>query len=358
MTRPVYRFSAVSGAGPGRVVRDFSPTNSFIWAPLHVGSSTIEVAAKDDFAAATAAQTAATFTMVPRITGTRAVVSRTANPLVALYSAPACAGTLTVQFHPAAEPTAPWQSMPAEPCSDGTSVSVLVAGMRASTQYVLHGIVSNGGTSTTSSSLRSTTGKPAAGLQVTKFTVKQVPTAQADSATRFIFHSLSPEASPAFANPILSDRGGNLVWYYDTLHSGFSVIWPVRMLRNTALILVNDGYHKGSDDVLLEADPAGNPVRETNIDVANAQLAAHGQEPTYMFHHDAIRLPNGDIAVLGATQKTFNGHNVIGEMVVVLDSNFQVVWSWDLFAHFTPLPRPGPPTRPAASVPVSALRPA
>jgi hypothetical protein len=108
------------------------------------------------------------------------------------------------------------------------------------------------------------------------------------------------------------------------------------MLQNTALIMVNDGYHKGGDDVLLETDMAGNIVRETNVDAVNAQLAARGQEPIYMFHHDAIRLPNGDTAVLGATQKTFNGRHVMGEMIVVLDSNFQLVWNWDFFAHFTP----------------------
>jgi hypothetical protein len=108
------------------------------------------------------------------------------------------------------------------------------------------------------------------------------------------------------------------------------------MLTNTAMILANDGYHKTGDDVLLQVDLAGNLERETNIDIVNAQLAAKGQEPIYMFHHDAMILPNGNIAVLGATQKKVNGTDVMGDMVIVLDSNLQLVWNWDMFAYFTP----------------------
>jgi hypothetical protein len=333
---PVYRFSVVSGAGPARVVRDFSRANSFIWAPLQEGAYTIQVTAKDGFAATSTTQATTAFTITSPVKGKRAVVSPTANPLVALYSAPSCAGVLTVRFRPAAGSAATWQSMLPHACGAGESVNVLVAGMRASTRYLLQAVVSNGGESTTSSSLTFTTGKPEAGLQITTFTVKLAPTAQADPATSFIFQALIPTASPTFANPIATDRGGNLLWYYDTLHSGLTVVWPVRMLPNTTLILGNDGYHKTGDDVLREVDLAGNPVGETNVDAINAQLAARGQEPIYMFHHDAMRLPDGDTAVLGATQKKFNGHDVMSDMVVVLDNNWQVVWSWDTFAHFTP----------------------
>jgi hypothetical protein len=341
MKSPVYRFSVVSGSGPAHVLRDFSPSPSFVWAPLQEGTYTIQAGAKDGFTATGATQASSAFTINSRVTGKSAVVSATANPLVALYSAPSCTGTLTVQFRPATG-SAAWQSMPAHACSAGKSVNVLVAGMHRGTKYTLQSVVSNGGKSKTSRSLTFTTGKPEAGLQITTFTVKQAPTAQADASTPFIFHALIPNAgtaqamSPKVANPIATDRSGNLVWYYDTLHSGFSVVWPVRMLTDTALLLVNDGYHKTGDDVLLAVDLAGNPVWETNIDAVNAQLAARGQEPIYMFHHDAMILPNGDIAALGATMKKINGTDVMGDMVVVLDSNLQLVWNWDMFNYFTP----------------------
>lgn len=336
MKTPVYRFSVVSGSGSAQVVRDFSTTKSFVWAPLQEGSYTVQVSAKDGFSATSTVQASSAFTINSRVTGTSAVVSATANPLVALYSAPACTGTLTVQFRPAAGSGA-WQSMPAQACSAGKSVNVLVAGMLASTKYTIQSVLSSGGKSTTSSSLTFTTGKPEAGLKITAFTVGKAPTAQSDQSTPFIWHSFNPSPpAPALANPIATDLSGNVVWYYDTLHAGIGVVWPVRILTNTVLLLGNDGYHKTGEDVLREIDLAGNPVRETTIDAVNAQLATRGQEPIYMFHHDAMRLPNGDTAVLGATQKKLNGHDVMSDMVLVLDSNFQVVWNWDMFAHFTP----------------------
>ena len=112
------------------------------------------------------------------------------------------------------------------------------------------------------------------------------------------------------------------------------------------MLLGEDRYHATGDDVLREIDLAGNTVRQTNIDAVNAQLARRGQEPIYMFHHDALRLPNGDTAVLGATQSRYGGHNVMSDMLVVLDANFQAAWTWDYFDHFTP-PAVYPPIAPA-----------
>ncbi|MGH2408952.1 MAG: aryl-sulfate sulfotransferase, partial [Chloroflexota bacterium] len=268
-------------------------------------------------------------------------MSRTANPLVALYSAPACAkGTLVVQFRPAAGGA--WQSTAPQPCGGGTSINVLVAGMRPSTSYVLRHVVAGGAPSTP---LNFTTGKPPTDLKITTFTVGQAPTAQADPTSQVIFHALIPNFPPKVANPIGTDLSGHLVWYYDTLRSGLTNIWPVHSLPGgTALILGKDKYDPKGDNVLREIDLAGDTVRETNIDVVDAQLSRRGQEPIYMFHHDAIRLPNGDTAVLGATQKKFNGQDVMSDMAVVLDSNLQVVWTWDMFNHFTP-----PATFPASS---------
>ncbi len=338
---PVYRFSVALAHQPALIVRDYSPAPTFTWTPLREGTYTINTAVKAGFAATTTNGASATFTIASRVTGKSAVVSRTANPLVALYSAPACAkGTMVVQFRPATGGA--WQSTAAQPCSGGTSINVLVAGMRASTPYVLRHVVSGGAPS---SQVSFTTGKPPTGLKITTFTVKQAPTDKADLTSQVIFHALIPSPSPAIANPIGTDLSGHLVWYYDTLRSGLTNIWPVHSLSGgTALILGKDRYAPKGDNVLREIDLAGDTVRETNIAVVNAQLTRRGQEVIYMFHHDAIRLPNGDTAVLGATQKRFNGHDVMSDMLVVLDSNFQVVWTWDMFDHFTP-----PATFPASS---------
>ena len=53
------------------------------------------------------------------------------------------------------------------------------------------------------------------------------------------------------------------------------------------------------------------------------------------FDHEAKLLPNGDTAVLASTQKIINVKGTpttyVGDMVIVLDKNFQVSWVWNAF---------------------------
>jgi hypothetical protein len=230
---------------------------------------------------------------------------------------------------------------------------VYVAGMRAGTRYVLRHVVTSGSHSTAAAPLPFTTGKPPAGLRITPFTVKQAPAAGADLAANVIFHSLVPTLPPTVANPLATDLDGHLVWYYDTLHSGLTTIWPVRIIAGGTVLLLGQDRYATADDVLREVDLAGNPVRETNIAAVNAQLGRRGQEPIYTFHHDALRLPNGDTAVLGGTQNRINGQNVTSDMIIVLDPNLQVVWTWDVLDHLTP-PATFPPGTPRGQTPCCA----
>jgi hypothetical protein len=205
--------------------------------------------------------------------------------------------------------------------------------------------MSGGASNMTSVPLTFTTGQLPAGLKIAPFKVGQ-PATLGDIPAPMIFHILVPTPSRILANPIATDLAGHLMWYYDTLHSDLTTIWPVRIISGgTILLLGQDKYRTTGDDVLREVDLAGNPVRETNLDAVNAQLALRGQEPIYMFHHDALRLPNGDTAVLASTQNRVDGHNVMGDMILVLDSNLQVVWTWDIFDHLTP-PATFPPGTP------------
>jgi hypothetical protein len=92
-----------------------------------------------------------------------------------------------------------------------------------------------------------------------------------------------------------------------------------------------------SRNVLREIDLAGNPLRETNIAAVNAQLTALGHDIIYSFSHDVERLPNGQTAVIGLTERTVNINGIptdyIGMMVIVLDTDFQVAWARDAFDH-------------------------
>lgn len=336
MADPDYRFSVGSAQGSSSVVRDFSRASSFSWTPLHEGTYAIRASAKDGFAASRTTDAVATFVVTSRVTGKSAVVSAMPNPLIALYSAPACAkGTVTVQFRAVSGVT--WQSTAAQPCMAGQSVNVIVAGMRPRTRYILQHVVANGSQRTTSPQLTFTTGAPPAGLKIATFAVKKAATLQSDHSSSLIFHALNVNPSPTLANPIATDLNGQLMWYYDTLHSGLTMVWPLHILPGgTILLFGRDRYRTTGDDVLREIDLAGDVVRETNIDAVNVQLAHRGQQSIYAFHHDAIRLPNGDTAVLGETEKLVGGQNVMSDMIVVLDANFQVVWTWDMFSHLTP----------------------
>lgn len=334
---PVYRFSAGLAGGSLRVLRDFSLSDSFSWTPLQEGTYEIAVTAKAAFTATGGTTTAVSFVVTSRITGAAAVVSPTANPLVALYSAPACdVGQMVVQFRPSASSDAGWASTSAQPCQPGLSRNVLVAGMLPETSYLLRSVISTPAGSITSFPSSFTTGAPPATLQFPTVTVPMTPSASSDQNTPLVIHLLTPN-QPDVPNPLATNLDGQVVWYYDASQSGLSAVWPVNIdPGGTTLLFGRDAYRAVGDDVLREVDLAGDPVQETNIDAINAQLAARGQDPIYSLHHDALRLPDGDIAVLGMTQRTINGQDVVGDLLIVLNIDLQVTWVWNPFDHLDP----------------------
>lgn len=84
---------------------------------------------------------------------------------------------------------------------------------------------------------------------------------------------------------------------------------------------------------------AGNVLLETNAARVNEQLAAMGKRQISGFHHEARRMPDGKILVLGDVEQFLTdvqgpgAVDVIGDMILVLDKNLQVVWAWDAFDH-------------------------
>ena len=150
------------------------------------------------------------------------------------------------------------------------------------------------------------------------------------------------QARPAanHVNLLATDLSGRLQWYYDPLASGLIGIGlpgSAPLPKGTVLLGGRDSHRTLGLDVLREIDLAGNPLRETNIDAVNAQLKARGQEIIYGFHHEFSRLPSGDIVTLGWTQRTIDvggtPTSYAGDMLMVLDRDLQVAWSWDAFDH-------------------------
>ena len=330
-TTPVYQFRVGSIGGPSQVVSDFSTSNQFTWNPMQEGTYAIQVTVKDSFSAATGESDTASYTADSRVVGSAAVVSPTSNPLVALYSAPpSSGGSMHVEFKPMNSGQA-WTSTAALPIVPGKSTNFLVAGMLPGTTYLMRHVLDNG---TTSAPLTFTTGALPTNLTFPTFTVQQPPGPDTDSTQGFVLHiGVNPPAGTV--NTLATDLAGNVVWYYDPVANAFPSFATSLVPGGSVLMLGGNVNNLGGGDKLREVDLAGDTLRETNIDAINAELAARGQSPIVDLTHDAQRLPNGDTAVLAidrrfvdinGTSKRYNG-----TMVLVLDPNFQVVWTWDAF---------------------------
>ena len=321
------------------MVRDFSLDNSFKWAPMEEGRYEIKVTVKDGFDATNATSTVASYDVNSRLTGDDAVVTPTLNPLVALYSAPPCRrGDIRVRFRPAGgSPGALWTNTNTLPCERGQSRNFVVAGMLANTTYEM---VHRGGDDDDASPLLFTTGTPPATLSIPAFTVRQAPGPGADLRRDLIYHNLASRPAANHVNLLATDLSGSLQWYYDPLASGLIGIGlpgSAPLPKGTVLLGGRDSHRTLGLNVLREIDLAGNPLRETNIDAVNAQLKARGQEIIYGFHHEFSRLPSGDIVTLGWTQRTIDVGGTptryAGDMLLVLDQDLQVVWTWNAFDH-------------------------
>ncbi len=260
---------------------------------------------------------------------------------MALYSAPPCHGdAIRVRFRPAnGPPDAPWTSTNALPCERGQSRNFLVAGMLANTTYEMVQ-VGGEGDHASPSPLLFTTGTPPATLSIPAFTIRQAPGPGADLRRDLIYHNLAARPAANAVNLLATDLSGRLEWYYDPLASGLIGIGlpgSAPLPKGTVLLGGRDSHRTLGLDVLREIDLAGNPLRETNIDAVNAQLTARGREIIYGFHHEFLRLPSGNVVTLGWTQKTVDVGGTptryAGDMLMVLDEDLQVVWTWDAFDH-------------------------
>jgi hypothetical protein len=338
----VYQFSDGPIDGPFHMARDFSPNNTFTWAPMEEGEYKIKVTVKQSFAA-TDTESAVVHDLVDtRVTGPDAVITPTSNPLVALYSAPPLSDDAShdelmhVEFS-VAGPDPSWRSTSELPVDEGKSTNFLVAGMLPNTTYEMRHVLEDG---TASAPLFFTTGSLPANLAFPTFTASQPPGPGPDQNQDMIFHQLGSAPSNV-PNPLATDLSGHVVWYYDVSQSGLTHTFPGQSLvpGGTVLVLGVDRYapSPGTLDVLREIDLAGNVVRETNIDAVNAQLTALGDQSIFSFTHDVERLPNGQTAVIGSTERTIDINGTpteyVGMTIVVLDKHFQVTWVWDAFDH-------------------------
>jgi len=330
----------------------------FVWSSINgEGTYYIQVIVKDFVTGESATKTTA-YQLVSRVAAGKAVVHSSDNVLVAVFSAPACAlgSTMRVAFYPTSNPSN-INYTNTKSCTGTISMNFYVAGMYPSTAYIMYSQTMTGTKTVNGAALSLTTAalpsKAKGGLFPT-FAQSVAPPG----------NDPNPMLLWAFTKiivPVATDLNGKIMWYYGTGNSPL-LLRPVGGSNGTTMLTIQNGQSWDSTNdvqqILAEIDLGGNLIRQTNTGIISNQLVAMGatdatpcgqiiQPPKVGdaclndFHHDAIRLPNGDTALLAHIEKLFppgtQGSNtgdpvdILGEMVIVVNADWQVVWYYDAF---------------------------
>jgi len=340
-----YRLDVAPPGGSFQTVHDFNLLPAFVWAQSLVeGTYQLRVTARDN-STGDQNEVVIPYTITSRVTSGNAVVTATSNPLVALFSAPACpvGSTMQIFFYPQGKANVS-SATDNRPCGAGTSMNFLIAGMYPSTIYEMNYLVDTNGTYTR-------------GPQVLQFTTGALPSGSPKIMTSWVKVQASSATSEKekiqltsyFAPyaPSATDLAGNLVWYYSGNNPSQSQVHRMAPLGTTMDISGGPNSTTGSglwgaqveEQLVQQVDLAGNVIRETNVDRVNEQLPIEAAISN--FDHDAILLPNGHILVIATNQRVFpagtQGNSaaisVIGRVLLDLDTNMQVAWYWNAFDH-------------------------
>jgi hypothetical protein len=274
------------------------------------------------------ASSGATFTVLAQ-----GSVSATANPQVALYSfsSPRDA-SVSIEFgldtsyglHTWAQSTPP----------GGGAVAIYVAGMLANSTYHMRADVSfPDGTQFVDTDHTFTTGGLPAGM------VPVITPTNPNGLTPssgVVLWELFP-ATPGLATIVATDNGGNVIWYYNYDAATLGNPNPVKLLPNGHMLVCLGSY--GFTGTVQEIDLAGNLINQfTAADLNYWAMAAGYNLNIYTIHHDLLPLPNGHLIVLVNHLANYNNlpgypgiTQVLGDALVDLDQNHNVVWVWDSF---------------------------
>jgi len=337
----VAQYSVSADGGAFHMIRDFSQDMMFTWSPeLYEHEARVRVVVRDNDTMKTVTAELP-FRIVSRIKDGRPVVTPTSHPLVALLSAPSCpsGNQFRVEFRRVGVSSSMYTS--AEPCRPGRSSNVYVAGMRADTEYqmrpeIMGGAVQSGEWITFRTGLLN-------GL----FPPVSIPVSRAGGARSVDQLLVSSMVMDPFHSQA-TDLEGNVVW------TMASPAFLTRVLSGGRFLVLAEAANSLNDikrwQVVRELDLLGNTIRETNAGRVAEQLASRGirskcmkdgQQCVSGFHHEAIRLPNGHTLVIAGLERMFpdgaqgskDPVDVLGDLVVDLDPDFQVAWVWNSFDH-------------------------
>lgn len=361
-------FSIVRNFNVGTLNAGVWTAQPFSWSEISAqGSYTIQVVAKDFSSGETATQTIP-YTLDSIVKNEKLTIAPTSNPIVKLAAVPTCplGSFARVLFHKNGQ-TIPiatsWEA-----CHGIGSTNIYLGGMYPSIAYTANYQIKTGSTVTAGTSTATFANGPLpSSFPFPTETVVQSPTSAADITENLLLHAFTV-TSPTSQNyqPVATDLAGNAVWYYDGGANDYALL--TRPTPGGKFLLIEGGIIWGDQSdqqgqLARLVDLTGNVLRETNSNLISQQLissygtsaigmqqcsavalpAAVGAECLTGFTHDVIAMPNGDIAIMGLNEKIFppgtqgdtSGLNVdvIGNSIIVLDTNLNPVWYWDTFQH-------------------------
>ncbi len=318
-----YRFRVRAQGGNFQVIRDYGPLTTLDWtASKREGLYEMEVSLRN---VETGEESSATLVVDFRtaLVDGSAIVSPTVNSLVFLYSAPRCAsgGRMRAEFSGADGVT---QNTPYQNCN-GKSMNFYLAGMRASSNYKAWHRLDTGTSFQLSGAQDFTTGELPGDLYQ-----QQVVMPRASTLVDPLLLG-----SPLGLRPLAHDLAGNVVWYGPSEISILTRIGTGGEMWG----VVEDGSGDPSRELVRKFDLTGMTLLETNAGRVNEQLRAMGKREITTFHHEARTLPEGRIAVLASVEQILTDVqgpgpvDVVGDMIVVMDKDLNVIWAWDAFDH-------------------------
>jgi arylsulfate sulfotransferase len=270
-------------------------------------------------------------------------VTATNNPQVALYTITSpVPGVVTVNFGPTTNYG--MQTWSVATPSGGGPVSIYVAGMFANATYHMQAAITpnNGITFIDADHTFTTTSYPA---NLIPEIAASTPAGQTPQPG---IEMLNPNG--ATAEIVATDLEGRALWEYvpaePTTQS--SLIAPKQLPNGDFIFVfaegssipVKAGTNPEAPNLIREIDLAGNTVKQITMVQLNAELAAANYNLTLqVFHHDIAVLPNGHWLVLANTLKNvvLDGQTtpteVLGDVIVDLDTNLNPVWVWNEFDH-------------------------
>lgn len=317
----------MDSSGTRYIAKDYSADSTFTWTPSESeGTYEIDVSAMD-MSSAERGRNAASYAITPQVTAGEAVVNQASNPMVAYYSAPACAegSAMRVRFQQAGSAAS---LVTAPKACTGKSMNFYVGGLYPNTDYAMEHEIVTGSEVVSASALTFHAGSSTCNVPRIAFnTIGLMPGSLSQGVVLW-----SPIQNAG--EPFATDLYGNVIWCFEQTTGYLTTPIP----GGQFFILFTSGTDI-SQNRLAVIDLAGNIVQQTNVPRMNQELAAKGFSPITEFHHDARQLPNGDILTIGSSERILTdvqgpgNVDVIGDIILVLDSNLQLKWAWDSFAH-------------------------